>query len=267
MERGLEFYVTLAAVAVGALTWLYKKGSRVWRTVRKLRRSFRDICLNPKSTLDDAHCRQLAIGAMYASQQGAWQNSLETGISDTLPEILGGWWGIDSTAEARTQLDYLCEKGFRYYWPTVLEAFRLDDRLRQDALFQQRMTSQEDYDKATSQLENLRETLDELLACGVVASKEELSGCNVTGWDAGRIVFLARACCEMGYLTEEEAWTYIGRADALAHEACGSWRELAMSYILGRSLWGGKRAYNSVMKTTADVLLSDPKSPWVRYPW
>jgi hypothetical protein len=129
------------------------------------------------------------------------------------------------------------------------------------------MTSQEDYDKALSQLENLRETLDELLTCGVVASKEELSGCNVTGWDAGRIVFLARACCEMGYLTEEEAWAYIGRADTLAHEACGSWRELAMSYILGRSLWGGKRAYNSVMKTTADVLLSNPKSPWVRYLW
>ena len=40
-----------------------------------------------------------------------------------------------------------------------------------------------------------------------------------------------------------------------------------MSYILGRSLWGGKRAYNSVMKTTADVLLNNPKSPWVRYPW
>lgn len=40
-----------------------------------------------------------------------------------------------------------------------------------------------------------------------------------------------------------------------------------MSYILGRSLWGGKRAYNSVMKKTADVLLSDPKSPWVCYPW
>ena len=40
-----------------------------------------------------------------------------------------------------------------------------------------------------------------------------------------------------------------------------------MSYILGRSLWGGKRAYNSVMKTMADVLLSNPKSPWVRCPW
>lgn len=39
MERGLEFYVILAAVAVGALTWFYKKGSRIWTTVRKLRRS------------------------------------------------------------------------------------------------------------------------------------------------------------------------------------------------------------------------------------
>ena len=160
MERGLEFYVMLAVVTVGALTWLYRKGSRVWRTVRKLRRSFQEICLNPKSTLDDAHCRKLAIGAMYASQQGAWQNSLETGIFDTLPEIVGGWWGIDSTAEAHGQLNYLCEKGFRYYWPTVLEAFRLAGRERQDELLQQRMTSQEDYDKATSQLENLRETFD-----------------------------------------------------------------------------------------------------------
>ena len=78
---------------------------------------------------------------------------------------------------------------------------------------------------------------------------------------------MARACCEMGYLSEEEAWRYIDRADALAHEALGSWHDLAMSYIIGRSLWGGKRAYNSVMKTTADVLLSDPKSPWVCYRW
>ena len=145
MERGLEFYVMLAVTAAGALMWLYRKGSKAITTVRKLRRAFREICLNPKSTLDAEHCRRLAIGAMYASQQGAWQNSMETGILDTLPEILGSWWGIGSTGEAREQLDYLCEKGFRYYWPTVLEAFQLEDRQQQDTLFQQRMTSQEDY--------------------------------------------------------------------------------------------------------------------------
>ena len=88
MERGIEFYVMLAAVAVGALTWLYKKGSRIWRTARKLRRSFKEICLNPKSTLDDEHCRQLAIGAMYASQQGAWQNLAAGIIIIMLPTIV-----------------------------------------------------------------------------------------------------------------------------------------------------------------------------------
>ena len=139
MERGLEFYIMLAAVAGGALTWLYRKGSKIWTTVRKLRRAFKEICLNPKSTLDDERCRQLAVGAMYASQQGAWQNSLETGIVDVLPEILGDWWGIGSAEEARGQLDYLCEKGFRCCWPTVLEAFNLDDRDRQDALLRRRM--------------------------------------------------------------------------------------------------------------------------------
>ncbi len=86
-------------------------------------------------------------GRCTLRSRGPGRIPLETGIFDTLPEILGGWWGIDSSAEARGQLNYLCEKGFRYYWPTVLEAFRLDDHLRQDALFQQRMTSQEDYDK------------------------------------------------------------------------------------------------------------------------
>lgn len=100
MERGLEFYVMLAVTAAGALMWLYRKGSKAITTVRKLRRAFREICLNPKSTLDAEHCRRLAIGAMYASQQGAWQNSMETGILDTLPEILGSWWGIGSTGEA-----------------------------------------------------------------------------------------------------------------------------------------------------------------------
>ncbi len=69
---GLES-IMLAAVAVGLPMWFYLKSSKDSTTVRKLRRAFKEICLNPKSTLDDERCRQLAVGAMYASQQGAWQ--------------------------------------------------------------------------------------------------------------------------------------------------------------------------------------------------
>ena len=68
-------------------------------------------------------------------------------------------------------------------------------------------------------------------------------------------------------ISESEAWSYIDRAYVLAHQECASWQDFAMSYIIGRSLWGGKEACNSVMKNTADELLSVEKSPWVRYAW
>jgi len=113
----------------------------------------------------------------------------------------------------------------------------------------------------------LQDTFDELLACKVIAGKDDLRRYGVTGWDAGRICFLARACCEMGYITESEAWHYVDVANELARSELSSWRELGLSYVIGRSLWGGKRAYNSVMKDTADKLLVDANSPWVKYPW
>ena len=139
---------------------------------------------------------------MYASQQGVWQNSLGTGIFDTLPEIVGGWWGIGSTAEARGQLDYLCVKGIRYYWLTVLEAFRLDGRERQDELH----PAADDLPGGLRQgLAATRKPARDLRRAHIVRRgrlKRRTQRLQRDGLSAGRIVFLARACCEMGYLTE-----------------------------------------------------------------
>ena len=87
------------------------------------------------------------------------------------------------------------------------------------------------------------------------------------GRDAGRICFLARACCEMGYITDGDAWKYIDSAYNMAHSTFPSWKDMAMSYVISRSLWGGKNAYNSVMKDTADELLTHENSPWKKYAW
>lgn len=263
MDKDLWIAIAIAAVVGG--TWIFKKAKSAYALVRKVRRAFQGVCLNPKSKLNDEQCRKIAVGAMYASQQGAYQNSIETGISDMLPKILGEWWGIESTQEAKNELDYLCQKGYRYYFPFVWQAFLLNDPKEQDEVFQQNMTSQEDYDKIVSQLQNLQETFDELVTCKVIETKEDLKRYGVIGWDAGRICFLARACCEMCYISEEEAWQYIDCAYELASGEFSSWKDLAMSYVIGRSLWGGKSAYNSVMKDTADELLTDEKSPWKRY--
>lgn len=156
-----DFWFSMAiAVVVGGF-WLYKKGKNAVLTIRKIHRSFKGVCLNPKSKLSDEQCKKLAVGAMYASQQGAYQNSIETGISDLLPKILGEWWGIESTDAAKEELDYLCEKGYRYYFPFVYQAFLLGKPEAQDEIFQQNMTSQEDYDKIVAQFQNLQETFDE----------------------------------------------------------------------------------------------------------
>ena len=110
-----DFWFSMAiAVVVGGF-WLYKKGKNAVSTIRKIHRSFKGVCLNSKSNLSDEQCKKLAVGAMYASQQGAYQNSIETGIPDLLPNILGEWWGIESTDAAKKELDYLCNKGYRYY--------------------------------------------------------------------------------------------------------------------------------------------------------
>lgn len=204
---------------------------------------------------------------MYASQQGAWQNSLETGIFDTLPEILGRWWGIDSTAEAAGNWTTSAKRDSAITGPRCSKPSGSTTGQRQDALFQQRMTSQEDYDKATSQLENLQETFDELLSCGVVASKGRPQRLQRDGLGC-RAHCLPGTCLLRDGLPHRRGGLALHRTRRTRWRTrrAGSWSDLAMSYILGRSLWGGKRAYNSVMKTTADVLLSDPKSPWVRYP-
>ena len=71
----------------------------------------------------------------------------------------------------------------------------------------------------------------------------------------------------MKYITEVEAWKYIDTAYDMARTTFSSWKDMAMSYIIGRSLWGGKNAYNSVMKDIADKLLSQENSPWKKYVW
>lgn len=155
-----DFWISVTIAAVMGGFWLFKKGKSAFLFIRKIRRSFKGVCLNPKSKLNDEQCKRIAVGAMYASQQGAYQNSVETGISYMLPKILGEWWGIETTEAAHKELNYLCEKGYRYYFPFVYQAFLLEKPEEQDEIFQQNMTSQEDYNKIVMQFQNLQETYE-----------------------------------------------------------------------------------------------------------
>ena len=185
-------------------------------------------------------------------------------IRAVVPSGSSAW---QSSQDAKQTLEYLGEKGFAYYFPYVYQTFLLDNEEAKDRIFQQHMTNQEDYDKVVEQLHNLEECYDELLECGCITCREDLLRYGVTGWDAGRLNFMARACYDMKYISEAEAWDYIDRAYEMVRDRFSSWHDLAMSYIIGRALWGGKSASNSGMMYMAEDLLKSEKSPWTKIEW
>lgn len=171
---------------VMVLSFLYMK---VWPFVRTIIRAFRGPRFKSKSKLSVEQYKKLSIGSLYALQQGGYLNTLSLDIKDKLPTILGEWWGINNAHDARETLDDLCRKGYDYYFPFVYEAFLLDDENAQDDIFQQNMESQEDYEKAVGQLQNLKEVYEELIAYEVITSKEDIARYGViAGWPAELIL-------------------------------------------------------------------------------
>ena len=185
--------------------YLYR---HVWPAVRKFIRLFQGITDAPPigknggKLILDVQCQGVKIG------------SLLQGIKWTYGQFL-----VLRFRQVRTGIDaYALKKA-------------------KDRIFQQHMDSQEDYDKAVEQLHNLEDCYDELLECGTITCREDLLRYGVTGWDAGRLNFMARACYDMKYISEDEAWHYINHAYEMVHSRFSSWHDFAMSYVIGRALW------------------------------
>ena len=168
-----EFYIMSGIAVFVGCTWLYRKGKGAYMMVRKIRSAFKVVNINPASSLADEQYKKLAVGALYASQQGVYQNSIKTGIDYELPQILVNG-GESKTVRMPGKKWIICWKRIQILFPYVWQAFLLSDPKQQDEVFQQYMESQEDYDKAVSQLQNLEETYDELLENKVISSKEDL---------------------------------------------------------------------------------------------
>lgn len=264
MEMQNQWTQWLPYVILGilALSFILRK------VVPFLRRLFgSSIRLNPKSTLSEADYRKLAIGSLYAVQQGGYLNTLRLDVDQRLPTILGEWWGINGRADALDTLDELTQGGYDELFPLVYKAFTTPGNEQKMAILQNNLTDEEKLEKAASQLQNLTATFDELKSCKVVENEADVARYGVVGWDAGRLNFVARACYDMGYISDEEAWKYIDKAYEMAHPRFQSWHDFAMSYVIGRAMWGGPNAHNSGMAYMAEELLTKPNSPWVTLAW
>ncbi len=71
--------------------------------------------MNKNTSLTTEQYKKLALGAIYSEQQGAYINSLETGLDmERIKKLLMDWWGIDDNTDAIETLDYLKNKGYSW---------------------------------------------------------------------------------------------------------------------------------------------------------
>lgn len=87
------------------------------------------------------------------------------------------------------------------------------------------------------------------------------------GWELGLLVYVARMCYDVSFISEDEVGDYIAKADRLARSKFKNWKDFGYSYVVGRSLWSGSDSANSGIADIANYLLSEPQSPWVKLRW
>jgi hypothetical protein len=70
---------------------------------------------------------------------------------------------------------------------------------------------------------------------------------------------------ECGYITEDEAWSYINFALEQVKKDYRSWSEYAETYLFGRKVWNIDDDLYDSMEEIVHLLLNADNSPWKRY--
>jgi len=243
--------------------------TRVLPLFQKKRRPFTPVFRDPDSTLTDTQYRKIALGAIYSEMTHAYINTLATGLdkSYVIGTLLHSYWKLKTAGEARAKLEYLRDKGFRYYLPAIYKALMAKTEEEQASIMEEYFIEEEDHEKAFSQLHNLMDTMPELLQDGILQHEQDILKYGMIGWDCGRLVFLTRLCYEARIITETEAWGFIDAASELARITYEDWESYAKSYVLGRAMWGGVHSGNRDVAAIARYLLERGESPWRQLPW
>lgn len=196
-----------------------------------------DLRMNKKSNISDKQYRQLLLGAIFAQQQMAYQNSLETDI-DNKTDIAENWWSIYTREDALETLDRLYENSIKLL-----------------------------HDNSFIKSVNFNACYDELIELGVIRSVEEAENLGISAWNSGRLAFMTRLCYDLGYISEEEAWAFMQKAYDVSKSRFDSWDSFGRSYVLGRSVWAGTEMMNDIIIDHMKILLTDPASPWRKIAW
>lgn len=115
--------------------------------------------------------------------------------------------------------------------------------------------------------EEARQTLEQVLQQGHRKTIFAATHLECSAWDLVRVIHVARLNYGVGYLTADEAWSYMGRAAAGLRAQYGLWAEMRQAFLNGRAWWAGElddefeQAYRELLSPT------NAESPWRKVVW
>ncbi len=231
----------------------------------------------------------ISLSLIIAEQNGAYVDSLDVGKTDfPQKQMMQRNWNIYHSGDALEFLERRIEEGHRELFNRLLDIYIEQDCV--DAVqidfsgteFETRDYDEEDDDEDEAEgdeyeyldwqyvvghLENLDAVYELDDANAWIGDMADDLKIGTDAWDFGRMVFVARVCYSLGYLTEEQAWMYINRIVELAKKKFDNWESYATSYLIGRAMWSGNDGeWETVAGFAADAL--DAKdSPWPKLNW
>ncbi|MBO1254834.1 DUF1266 domain-containing protein [Alteromonas sp. 5E99-2] len=218
--------------------------------------------------LTNAEQFSLSIGSMLAEHRQAYSNSLEMG-EDDLDEVAEGLaqaWEIMDSETAKDVLNWLLAEGHRILYPYVFNGLKYDD---EDELLEY-IHSITDDKKIGAKIYHfsmqLKQSRVDLFESDVVSLDTDLD-IDITAWDMGRCVAVARMCYEVSYLSEDEAWDFIKHAAEIAKPIYSSWKTFGHAYLVGRAMWSGPGMQLDNMIFDFKNHIEHENSPWLKHPW
>ncbi|GEM_PF-175714 len=221
-------------------------------------------------TLSKEELRAISVGAILAEVNSDYFDSLKTTSTsavNTIAGILKRDWGINGAAEAVMTLERLKTLRSSSYINLILkqapECITSPAAATISKIHEEAGTEALDDNTLMSYANNLGKVVGVLKQRGFISDISDLTQINAEAWDLGRMVNVSRYCFDCGYLTEEQAWSYIFDAYEKSAASYRGWSDFAKAYVIARAVWGGESLNLTVAMDIVTELQQNPESPWV----
>jgi arsenate reductase-like glutaredoxin family protein len=225
------------------------------------------ILLHTETTLTPQQQWAVACGADMAFANGQYLNELTTGLAPKeCRQLLSEFWDIDSTEEALEVIHWLFQEGHRTDFDILWQAVNMVSIKEAKEILRKYIVKDKNEEAvALHRLRNLHEAL-RVFKQHQLFDKDTLP--NMLIWDYARIINLSRGCYDAGYITREEALSFIETAAGPIRKTYSSWRQLSISYQFAKYVWMGvdEDVFKQLLEGM-NRLLTDANSPWVTLKW